>query len=161
LPASPPAVSLSLHPAAPAPASAPARAAAAFNFGCWCTASRCDSPTLNLTRKDDATASLPLQPALPTSMRSSDVACFFDLLGWHLTLTPSITNNDAALHLEAMATKQLRRPPGRPMNCPVRENATTKMSIHHSFFTDRPGGRAPRARAGDISDEKCNDVDIL
>ena len=57
-------------------------------------ASRYDWPTLTFTRKEGATASLLLQPALPTSLSSSHVA-FFDLLGWHLT--PSITN-DGALH---------------------------------------------------------------
>merc|ERR1712070_810286 len=89
------------------------------------------------TRKEGATASLSLQPALPTSMRLSHAA-LFDLLGWHLT--PSITN-DGAWHLDlgAMATKQLRWPPGRPINWPV--NAAIKCE-HHSFFTDRPGGRA-------------------
>ena len=55
---------------------------------------------------------------------SSSRDASFDLLGWHLT--PSITN-DGALHFGAMATKQLRWPPGRPINWPVREKRDNEM----------------------------------
>tara|TARA_B100000524_G_scaffold202066_1_gene105312 strand:+ start:254 stop:508 length:255 start_codon:yes stop_codon:yes gene_type:complete len=84
-------------------------------------------------------------------MRSSHVI-FFDLLGWHLT--PSITD-DAALHVGAMAKKQLRLPPGRPINWPIFEIATTKMSTSQFFHGSARGpGLKP------ISDEKCK-VGIL
>ena len=126
LPASPPALSLSLHPAAPAPASAPARETAALNFGCCSTASRCDWPTLILTRMEGATASLPLQPALPTSMRLSHAA-LFDRLGWHLTpayrsqtMAPvaSWGHGDVATAMAARAACSI--------NWPVFENAANK-----------------------------------
>jgi hypothetical protein len=84
-------------------------------------------------------------------MRSFHVV-FFDLLGWHLT--PSITNV-AALHFGAMAKKQLRLPPGRPINWPVFENATTKMSTS-PFFHGSARGPGPKL----MSDEKCK-VDIF
>ena len=51
-------------------------------------------------------------------------------------------------------TKQLRLPPGRPINWPVSENATTKMSTSH-FFHGSARGPGPKP----ISDEKCK-VDI-